>query len=336
MYGLLAAVLAPSIQWLNSLPAPLASVLAGNYGVVAMFPFLLLYALPTILIFSALIALYKSTGLIHLLSHGLHPLLRPFGLGGHELVRVVMGFGCNVPAVVATRFCSSCTRGACVSAISFGSACSYQLPATLAVFAVVDAAWLGPVYLAVLGITTLIYLRLTRPRALLNAKAQQTPTPPLSLQGPNWKTMWDDSVESLRDFTFTALPIFIVICLVAGLLEWTGALELLTQLAAPLMAAFNLPPEAALAIILGSVRKDGIAIGLLDAGMGSLKIPLETPIEILTAVYLAGVLLPCLVTVITVVREMRARFALKMVGQQIAYAALFSLGIAWFGKLLFS
>ncbi len=48
--------------------------MAGEYGVFAMLPFLVLYALPTILIFSFLIALYKNTGLIDRLSHALHPL----------------------------------------------------------------------------------------------------------------------------------------------------------------------------------------------------------------------------------------------------------------------
>ncbi len=46
-----------------------------------------------------------------------------------------MGFGCNVPAVISTGACSSCSRGTAISAIAFGAACSYQLPATLAVLA---------------------------------------------------------------------------------------------------------------------------------------------------------------------------------------------------------
>lgn len=328
--------LTPVINWLDELPAPLAAILSGDYGVVAMLPFLLLYALPTILIFSALIAVYKSTGLINLLSHTLHPLLRPFGLGGRDLVHVVMGFGCNVPAIVATRACSSCSRGACVSAISFGSACSYQLPATLAVFAVVDAVWLGPVYLAVLALTSLIYLRLTTPSALRHAKKTNPLIHRDKLRLPEWKAIWHEPIQSMRDFASTAFPIFVVICVIAGILQWSGILLRLTDPLAPIMAVFNLPPETALAVILGSVRKDGIAIGLLDTDWNSLKVPLDTPFQILTAVYLAGVLLPCLVTVMTVAREMRPSFALKMVGRQVAFATIFSLSIAWSGQFFYS
>ncbi len=330
----LGALQAP-LEWLNGLPQPLPALLSGEYGVVAMFPFLLLYALPTILVFSAILAIYKNTGLIDRLSYGLHPWLRPFGLGGRDLVRVVMGFGCNVPAVIATRSCSSCTRGACVSAISFGSACSYQLPATLAVFAAAGVVWLAPVYLVVLAITTLIYLRLTTPTALRQARGELLLPPLGNLHLPRWRPIFREVMQSLRDFTFMALPIFIGICFLAGLLQWSGILALMTWAAQPVMWVLHLPPEAASAVVLGSIRKDGLAIGLLDAEFSALKVPLESPFQVLTAVYLAGVLLPCLVTLLAVAREMRPAFALKMVGRQAAFAFGFAVVIAWVGACFF-
>ncbi|MEM9399118.1 MAG: nucleoside recognition domain-containing protein [Verrucomicrobiota bacterium] len=333
-YDSVGTLLTPLIKWLNELPGPLAAMLGGDYGVIAMFPFLVLYALPTILIFTILIAIYKSTGMIDRLSYSLHEWLKPFGLGGRDLVRVVMGFGCNVPAVVATRSCSSCSRGACVSAISFGSACSYQLPATLAVFAAAGFTWLGPIYHAVLAFTTLVYLRLTTPPALRQIQNKMLLPTLGHLRLPDWGAVFRETLQSLRDFVLMALPIFIGICFIAGLLQWSGALDRLTRLLAPVMAAFNLPPEAALALVLGSVRKDGIAIGLLDGDWNSLKVPLDTPAQVLTVVYLAGVLLPCLVTLLTVAKEMRMSFALKMLARQVGFAALFSLCIAWFGALL--
>jgi Fe2+ transport system protein B len=324
------------LAWLNALPGPLAAISAGDYGIIAMFPFLLLYALPTIVIFSALLAVYKSSGLIDRLSYGLDPWLKPFGLGGRDLVRVVMGFGCNVPAVIATRSCSSCSRGACVSAISFGSACSYQLPATLAVFAATGYVWLGPVYLAVLALTTLIYLRLTTPRAQRDATSRLLLPALGNLHRPQLRVILREIRQSLSDFFRMALPIFVGICCLAGLAQWTGTLAALTELSAPVMALFRLPPEAALAVVLGAVRKDGLAIGLLDGDWSALKVPMEGPLQILTVVYLAGVLLPCLVTVLTVAREMRPAFALKMVARQAGYAVAFSLVLAWGGHLFFS
>ena len=336
LYDSIESLMGPLLSWFNTLPEPLAATMGGDYGVFAMFPFLLLYALPTILIFTGLIAIYKSTGLVDRLSCGVHRWLKPFGLGGRDLVRVVMGFGCNVPAVVATRSCSSCSRGACVSAICFGSACSYQLPATLAVFAAAGFAWLAAWYLIILAVTSLVYLRLTTPNELRNARNEMLLSELGHLQLPDWQAVARDIIQTIREFLVIALPIFVGICIVAGLLQWSGVLNSLTRLSAPVMAIFNLPAESALAVVLGSVRKDGLAIGLLNGDMDSLKVPLDTSVHVLTAVYLAGVLLPCLVTVLTVAKEMGTQFAMKMVGRQAGFAAAFAVCIAWIGTLIFS
>ena len=335
LYGSLKALLEPLLATINQLPSPIKATLGGDYGVFAMLPFLLLYALPTIIIFTALIEVYKTTGLIDLLSDTLHSILKPFGLTGRDLIQVVMGFGCNVPAIVSTRSCSSCSRGICVSAISFGSACSYQLPATLAIFGVSGFLWLGPVYLITLALTTLIYLRLTKPKSKQTNFVETARFAPSSLRLPDLKAVFGAVYKSIADFILTALPIFLFMCVFAGLLQWTGALQFSAGLLAPVMALFNLPAEAALAVILGAIRKDGLAIGLLDGG-DSLKIPLESPVQILTAIYLASVLLPCMVTTFTVMKEMRVSFALKMIFKQASFAVLFSFCIAWSGAFLIS
>ncbi len=334
LYGPLLSAIGPVLETLNSWPEPLPSILAGDYGIVAMLPFLILYALPTILVFTGLIAVYKNTGLIDRLSYGLHRWLRPFGLGGRDLVRVIMGFGCNVPAVISTRSCGSCSRGACVSAISFGSACSYQLPATLAVFAAAGMVWLAPVYLLVLGVTTLIYLRLTTPKVLRDAQNRLLVPPQESLHRPQWRAIGRELWGGVADFFRIAFPIFLGICVLAGLLQWLGVIDAFARVCAPLMAAFRLPPEAAVAVVLGSIRKDGIAIGLLDSEWEALKLPIDSAVQVLTVVYLAGVLLPCLVTLLTVAREMRWQFAFRMLGRQVAFATGFALCIAWIGALL--
>ena len=135
-----------------------------------------------------------------------------------------MGFGCNVPAVVATRSCPSCSRGTCVSAICFGSACSYQLPATLAVFAATGLVGLAPWYIALLTITSTIYLRLTRLRTFRNPE-NDLPLPESGhLRLPDWRAISRETFQSLREFFVVALPIFVGI---ASLLEYYNGLELL-------------------------------------------------------------------------------------------------------------
>ena len=333
LYDPLASALARSLDKLAILPTPFAEILGGDYGVVAMIPFLLLYALPTIVFFSLLIMLYTSTGLMDRIAFGTHPYVRPFGLGARDLTRVVMGFGCNVPAVVSTWSCSSCSRATCVSAISFGSACSYQLPATLAVFAAAGMTWLGGIYLLVLGVASLVYLRFSTPKSLREANSRLLPPTLDGLRPPNWKYVFSETLDTIRSFFAVAIPIFVAICIVASVLQLAGALAFVSESIGGFMILFNLPAEAAVAVAMGSVRKDGMAIGLLDSEWNSLKVVLESPSQVLTAVFLAGVLLPCLVTLMTIGREMGVRFAARLALRQVGWAAGFSITIAWGGAL---
>ncbi|TYT63933.1 nucleoside recognition domain-containing protein [Natrialba swarupiae] len=326
---LVGGALEPAVGWAATLPGPLAAILGGDYGLLSMGPFLFVWALPTMLIFALFMGAYKASGLVTRVTTALHPVMRRVGLTGRDLVRVVMGFGCNVPAVTSTRSCSDCTRCTTISAISFGSACSYQFPATLAVFAAVGMPWLVGPYLAILVATTLIYVRLIAPpeaRTTTMAVDRRT-----FLEWPRPRAIWREARTSLASFVRTALPVFAAICVVAAVLEYAGALDRLGVALEPAMGVFALPAEAALPVVLASIRKDGIALLTADtAGVAALS-----PVEVLVAVYLAGVLLPCLVTAITVAREVSWTFVAKMLARQAGAAIGFALVIAWVGTALF-
>ncbi len=320
-------VLEPVGTALGGLPSPLADVLAGDYGLVTMGPLLFVWALPTVVLYSLLLAAYKASGLAERLSVSVHRLVRPLGLAGRDMVRVLMGYGCNVPAVVGTRSCSGCSRDTTISAIAFGAACSYQLGATVAVFAAAGSPELVVPFLAYLTATTLVYVRLiSDPRARSRSNLVVTEGRAF-LEWPRPAAVWREARFTLSSFLRKALPVFFAITVVASLVAWTGVLHLVARGLQPAMALFGLPSEAALAVVLGSVRKDGLLLLArhdLATSMSSL--------QLLTAVYLAGVLLPCLVTVITIGRERSARLAARIVARQAAAAVVFTLLLAWAGR----
>ncbi|WP_436716903.1 nucleoside recognition domain-containing protein [Roseiconus lacunae] len=332
----------PLILAVNSTcPTWLRIILVGQqgefgYGLLNMGPFLLVWAFPTVLMFALILGAYKTSGLIERINVSIHPLVRPFGLSGRDVVRVMMGFGCNVPAVISTRSCSSCSRGAAISGIAFGSACSYQLPATLAVLSGAavatgsSAAVLTWIFLTYLLATTLIYLRLTSSeQARHSLNVLMTPSRPF-MQWPTLSSMWREAAGTVRQFLFQAMPVFVVICIVASLLAHFGVLELASQVLSPVMRLFDLPSQAALPVVLASVRKDGIF--LLTANDG-LSFPM-TAAQSLTAIYLAGVLLPCLVTAMTIGHETGWKTTSKLLARQAGFAALFAIALAWGGRLL--
>ncbi len=323
------ALTGPLAELLSSWPQPLAAILAGDYGFVTMGPLLLVWATPVVVLHALLMAAYKASGLLDRLTNAMNPWLQPFGMTGRELARVVMGFGCNVPAVIGARSSSACARGVCVSAIAFGSACSYQLGATVAVFAAAGRPELVVPYLLYLGATTLAYARLIAPQAARSPFNALLTEGRVCLTWPRPRAIWLEAHGAVREFFRRAFPVFFLITAVASLLHWLGALQAASAVFEPAMAIFRLPSDAALAVVLASVRKDGILL-LAEPGVAASL----SAVQLLTAVYLAGVLVPCLVTCLTIVREQGRAFALRLVGRQAVAAAGFSALLAWAGAWL--
>jgi len=332
------AVLAPLITAVDlHAPAWARLVLTSRsgefgYGLLNMGPFLVVWALPTVLLFALVLGVYKASGLMDRVGVALHPWVLPLGLSGRDLTRVAMGFGCNVPAVVSTRSCSACSRETAVAAIAFGSACSYQLPATLAVFAANatstgQPAVLACAYVGYLFVTSAVYLRLTAPAEAKNPLNVLVGPPRPFMQWPSLRALRREAGGVVRQFVLQALPVFAGICVVASLLAASGVLDALSAGVGPMMAIFRLPADAALPVVLASVRKDGI---LLFASVGEAGAPLSG-IQLLTGVYLAGVLLPCVVTALTMGRELSWRRAGRVLARQAAFAVACSVLLAWCG-----
>lgn len=148
------------------------------------------------------------------------------------------------------------------------------------------------------------------------------------MQWPSLSALWRDISSTLRQFFWQAMPIFVLICVVASLMAKFGVLEAMSRILGPLMAFFNLPSESALAVVLSSIRKDGI---FLFAANDGLAFPMAAS-QVLRAVYLAGVLLPCLVTALTIARESTWKSTGLMLARQAAFALLFSFVLAWGGR----
>jgi len=85
-------------------------------------------------------------------------------------------------------------------------ACSYQFPATLAVFAAVEMPWLVLPYLGVLTTTTLVYARLIAPDRVRTASLATEHR--AFLQWPTWQSVWREARTVIRSFFPKALPVF--------------------------------------------------------------------------------------------------------------------------------
>ncbi|HKY94213.1 MAG TPA: nucleoside recognition domain-containing protein [Kiloniellales bacterium] len=324
-----AALIQPLVAWGESLPAWLAALLTGPYGVLTLGWYSFLWAFPVVLLIGLGVALGEEIGLKDRITTALDPWMRRIGLSGRDLIPVVTGFGCNVVAVFQSRSCSSCHRRACVSLIAYGSACSYQIGASLSLFNVAGAPWLFLPYVVLLFLVGALHTRLWHGRPAATEEAVLAA--PAYLQRPRPAAVWWRLKGALAQFLFQAMPIFIGICLLAALFDEVGLIALLSDAASPVLGLLGLPPETAPGVVFSLLRKDGLLVlnvddGALLAGLGTL--------QLFVLVYLASTLSACLVTLMTVARELGGRVAaglfLRQAATSLASAALLATPLTLF------
>lgn len=308
-----AAIVQPLGRALAHTPSAWQTLLLGSYGIVSLGLYSFIWAFPVVALIGVSMALSEESGLKDRMTAALDPPLRHVGLSGRDLIPVLSGFGCNVVATFQSRGCSACTRRACVSMIAFGSACSYQIGATLSVFGAAGRLWLFAPYLLLLFVVGAAHTRLWHGALRPDAAA------PLSgqayLQWPSWRGVVWRLRAVLAQFVKQAMPVFLLICLVASLLDGVGAIAALSSLMATPMAALGLPAQAAGGVVFSVLRKDGLLA--LNQGQGALLAQLDAA-QTFVLVWLASTCSACLVTLWTVGRELGARHAWGLAGRQAA------------------
>ncbi|MDQ0273577.1 GTPase [Cytobacillus purgationiresistens] len=303
-------LIAPIILWLDQAPAFLASILIGDYGLITLGSYSFLWAFPVVLLISITTTLTEEIGIQEHVTTALDPWLRKIGLTGRDLLPVITGFGCNVVAVHQSRSCSTCTRTSCVSLIAFGSACSYQIGATLSLFNAAHAPLLFIPYLFILFIVGAIHTRIWN-RNQTNELTRIAPLP--YIQKVNWQGFWWKVGGSIKQFLLQAMPIFFLICLISSVLDTLNILSVFSWLAMPLLYLFSLPIEAAPGLIFSLIRKDGLLV--LNEGQGSLLMDMSIS-QLFILVYLASTLSACLVTLFTIGRELGWKTSFSLGGKQ--------------------
>jgi ferrous iron transport protein B len=307
------AALETAVPWLHA-------ILVGDYGLITLGWYSFLWAFPVVLFIGISVAITEEMGLKDRITAALDPWLRRIGLNGRDLIPVLTGFGCNVVAVFQSRSCSQCTRRACVSLIAFGSACSYQIGASLSLFNAAHRPGLFAPYLLLLFAAGALHTR------LWHGALRETAVSPLSdrafLQNPGWQGVTWRVRAVLKKFLGEAMPIFLAMCAVGAVLELVGLLDWLAQGVGPLLGLIGLPADVAPGVIFSIIRKDGLLI--LNQGEGALLAGLSSA-QVFVLVYFSSTLTACVVTLWTVEQEMGSRAAVALAGRQAGTAVLTTL-----------
>ena len=254
--------------------------------------------LPYVAAFYFVLSLLEDFGYLPRLAVIFDALLHRMGLHGFAIVPSLLGLGCNVPGILATRVLDSDReRFIAATLISVAIPCAGLQAMILGTVGQLGMRWVFVVY-ATLILSWLILGRLLH--SILPGFSPEliVEIPPYRI--PSFKSLGLKLWIRIRGFLLEAVPLVLGGILVVGLLDATGVTAFLSRLLAPLFnGLLGLPAEASGPILLGILRKD-VAMGMLGAlGLSS--------VQLVVATVTLSMTFPCIATFIVLWKELGGR-----------------------------
>ena len=302
---------APS--WLKGL---MLDGIFNGLGTVATF-------IPIIVIFFLIMSIVEDSGYLSRAAFLMDALMAKLGLDGRGFVMVLMGFGCNVPALMGTRVMRSRNMRLLTMLVIPLSLCSARLQVFLFMVATLFTAKQAPLILFSLYLVSFSTIFIT---ALIFKKQYQN-TEPFILELPPYRfptmrQIWLRGWHEIRHFLSRATKFIIVGVILVWILTnfptdvpaassgtWAGQIG---QFFSGVLDPIGIDNKLAIALIFGFVAKE-IVIGSLsviyglqgDALMGAMAVQLDW-VQGMSFMLFTLIYTPCLSTIATIKNESKS------------------------------
>ena len=278
--------------------------------------------LPTIVTLFFFLSILEDTGYMARVAFVMDKLLRKIGLSGRSFVPMLIGFGCSVPAIMATRTLSSERDRKMTILLTPFMSCSAKLPIySLLTSAFFPKQWRGIVMLSLYFAGILCGILY----ALILKKARFKGEPvPFVMELPNYRLPSSKSVgqliwEKAKGFIQKAFTIIFAATLIVWFLEnFDASLHLVSSadqsllakvgsIVAPLFAPLGFGDwRVSTALITGFMAKESVVstLTVLLGGKTALLTTLFTPFTAYVFLIFTLLYTPCVAAIATVRREM--------------------------------
>ena len=226
----------------------------------------------------------------------------------------------------AASQCHQCTKAQCMSLISFGSSCSYQIGATLSIFNVAQHSWLFVPYLILVFLGGMLHNQLWRNRQQQSLITNSNFYHNFKFHWPQFFSLCNALWCNVRMFLLQALPIFIGICVIVSLLALTPILTFISQIFMPLLSYLNIPTQLSPGILFSIIRKDGMLLFNMHDGFWLKQL---SSLQLLLLVFFSSTFTSCTVTMTMLIRHLGWLQSLKMISQQMITASM-CITVTWF------
>ncbi|MGZ5498898.1 MAG: ferrous iron transport protein B, partial [Candidatus Aminicenantales bacterium] len=289
-------------------------------GVAIVLP----YFLPLLFLMSAL----EDFGYLARAGFLLDAFMHRIGLHGKSISPFILGFGCNVPAIVATRILESRRDRVLTALLIPFIPCSARTTIVLALV----AFYLGPLWAMVFYAANILVVALV---GWGLSRFMKEPSPGLILEIPSLKAPRLSSIGRktwlhVRSFIRFAWPLLIAGSLVLSLLSYFRADRWINDVLAPLVVkGLGLPHELGVTLVFGFLRKELSLIMMLQA-LGVDYQHLMTVIsreQIVVFTVFISFFIPCLSTLVMLWKEIGKKWAFLSVGLSIGVALALSAAV---------
>lgn len=302
------------------------NVLVGEYGVLIKgieWPFALI--LPYVFLFYIVLAFLEDSGYLPRLGVLVDSILRKLGIQGGNIVPLIMGYGCAVPAILGSRAATSQKERIIVASIvSLGVPCVAQTGAFISLLGSHSMALLILVYL--ISFVTIFCAGMVLDK-LVPGKSDPMLLEIPNLLKPDIKAMSKKIWIRTKAFMIEAeIPMLLGVGF-AALVAETGVLNSVSGLVEPLVEGWlGLPKEATLGLILGVIRRELAVLPMLEMNL--------TTLQLLVGAVVALFYIPCLSVVGVLIKEYGMKIALSISATTIILAFLFGGIINQIGNLI--
>ena len=311
--------------------------------------------LPLIVVLFFFLSILEDTGYMARIAFVMDKPLRRLGLSGRSFVPMLVGFGCSVPAIMATRTLSSDRDRKMTILLTPYMSCSAKLPIYVTFCAAFFPRYQGLVMIGLYFAGILLSILVAA--ALKHTLFKGNPVP-FVMELPNYRLPSPKSVllllwEKARDFIQRAFTVIFVASIVIWFLQtFDTRLNVVADSADSLLAIIGraLAPifsplgygdwRVATSLISGFIAKEAVVSTqavLLGTSVAELSGVLSSLFTVRSALsFLAFTLLytPCIAAVATIKRELRSAWAtVGVVAAQCGVAWLVSLLIFFLGGL---
>ncbi|OGO28214.1 MAG: hypothetical protein A2136_06895 [Chloroflexi bacterium RBG_16_54_11] len=340
VYGLGRFIEAPLLALFNSLTSQVVSIIgAGSLwgevagGIVQGVSGGVAIVLPYLVPFLFGLGLLEDVGYLPRIAFLMDGLMHRLGLHGKAIVPFILGYGCNVPAVMSTRILEERKDRIIASTLAVLVPCAARLSV---VFGLV-AFYLGPLWAMGIYLLNMFIISLTG-RILTRLLPEDTPGLILEMPTyriPTLKSVFNKTWFRVREFIVEAWPLMIAGSAILAGFTYFKLSPYFDGLVRPFTWSLGLPLETGVPLIFGIFRKELSLIMLRQAlGVTDFSQAL-VPAQMLTFTVFVVFYVPCLATLAALRRELGWRSMLAVSALTVVIAMAAGLFVRLLGSVVF-